>query len=63
MMGAYIHWTGLLNWNTGLEYWTDTFLVFTHVMVGLIGFRWLQGVCGLSLNGEHKQFIKQKAIF
>ena len=49
-----------LDWNTGLDYWTDTFLAFTHVMVGLIGFRWLQGACGPSLNGEHKQFIKQK---
>jgi len=28
-------------------------------MVGLIGFRWLQGACGPSLNGEHEQFIKQ----
>ena len=45
---------------TGLDYWTNTFLVFTNVMVGLIGFRWLQGACGPSLNDEHKQFIKQK---
>jgi len=20
------HWTGLLDWNTGMDYWTDTFL-------------------------------------
>jgi len=36
------------------------FLVFTHAMVGLIGFHWLQGACGPSLNGEYEQFIKQK---
>ena len=28
------HWTGLLDWNTGLDYWTDIFLVFAHSMVG-----------------------------
>jgi len=39
--GVYIHWTGLLDWNTGLDYWTDIFLVFTHVVVGLIDFHWL----------------------
>jgi len=32
--GVSIHWTGLLDWNTGLDYWTDVFLVFTHVVVG-----------------------------
>ena len=21
--GVSIHWTGLLDWNTGLDYWTD----------------------------------------
>jgi len=26
---------------TGLDYWTDIFLVFTHVVVGLIDFHWL----------------------
>jgi len=31
-----IHWTVLLDLNTGLEYWTDIFLVFTHAMVSLI---------------------------
>ena len=30
------HWTGLLDWNTGLGYWTDIFLVFTHSEVGFI---------------------------
>jgi len=29
-MGVSIHWTGLLDWNTGLDYWTDIFLVFAH---------------------------------
>jgi len=28
------HWTGLLEWTTGLEYWTDIFLVFAHFVVG-----------------------------
>ena len=36
--GVYFHWTRLLDWNTGLDYWTDIFLVFTHVVVGLIDF-------------------------
>jgi len=29
-MGVTNHWTGLLDWNTGLDYWTHIFLVFTH---------------------------------
>jgi len=38
------HWTGLLDWNTGMDYWTDTFLVFKHivaVVVSLIESFWL----------------------
>ena len=23
-----IHWTGLLDWNTGLDYWTEVFSFF-----------------------------------
>ena len=23
LTGVSIHWTGLLDWNTGLDYWTD----------------------------------------
>ena len=34
--GVTIQWTGLLHWNTGLDYWTDIFLVFVHSMVGFI---------------------------
>ena len=34
--GVTNHWTGLLDWNTGLDYWTDIFLVFTHPEVGFI---------------------------
>ena len=34
--GVTNHWTGLLDWNTGLDYWTDIFLVFTHSEVGLL---------------------------
>ena len=26
-----IQWTGLLDWNTGLDYWTDIFLVL-HIL-------------------------------
>ena len=25
------YWTKTLDWNTGLDYWTDIFLIFTHV--------------------------------
>ena len=35
-MGVTIQWTGLLDWTTGLDYWTDIFLVFTHSEVGFI---------------------------
>jgi len=38
------HWTGLLGRNTGMDYWTDTFLVFKHivvVVVSLIDSFWL----------------------
>ena len=31
--GVSIHWTGLLDWNTGLDYWTGILLVFTHSKV------------------------------
>ena len=34
--GVTIQWTGLLDWNTGLDYWTDIFLVFAHSMVGFM---------------------------
>ena len=30
ILGVSIHWTGLLDWNTGLDYWTGIFLVFGH---------------------------------
>ena len=32
--GITIQWTGLLDWTTGLDYWTDIFLVFAHSLVG-----------------------------
>ena len=31
--GVSIHWTGLLDWTTGLDYWTGIFLVFAHSVV------------------------------
>ena len=27
-MAVTIHWTGLLDWNTGLDYWTEVFSFF-----------------------------------
>ena len=27
-LGVFIHWTGLLEWNTGLDYWNDFFVKF-----------------------------------
>jgi len=29
------HWTGLLDWNTGMDYWTDIFFGFTHFKGGV----------------------------
>ena len=29
--GVSIHWTGLLDWNTGLDYWTELFSFFGQV--------------------------------
>ena len=31
LSGVTNHWTGLLDWNTGLDYWTDIFLVL-HIL-------------------------------
>ena len=31
--GVTDQWTELLDWNTGLDYWTGIFLVFTHSKV------------------------------
>ena len=28
MPAVTIHWTGLLDWNTGLDYWTEVFSFF-----------------------------------
>ena len=33
MWGVSIHWTGLLDWNTGLDYWTELFSFFEQVCV------------------------------
>jgi len=30
------HWTGLLDWNTGMDYWTDIFLVYKHIAVVVV---------------------------
>ena len=31
-MAVTIHWTGLLDWNTGLDYWTGIFSFFRQVI-------------------------------
>ena len=37
-----IHWTGLLDWNTGLDYWTGVFFLFwTSFCVFLVTFKYL----------------------
>ena len=33
MQGRYKHWNGLLEWNTGLDYWTELFSFFGQVYV------------------------------
>ena len=33
VMAVTIHWTGLLNWNTGLDHWTELFSSFGQVSV------------------------------
>ena len=40
--GVTIQWTGLLDWNTGLDYWTDILFVFTHSTVGFTEFHKLE---------------------
>ena len=30
MLGVSIHWTGPLDWNTGLNYWTEVFSFFVQ---------------------------------
>ena len=32
-MAVTIHWTGLLDWNTGLDYWTEIFSFFGQVFM------------------------------
>ena len=38
LLGVSIHWTGLLDWNTGLDYWTEVFSFFGQdsVVFGLL---------------------------
>ena len=52
--GVYIHWTELVDWNTGLDYWTDVFLVFICVVGSLSR----QGTCNPSINGRQEQWNK-----
>ena len=34
--GVSIHWTGQLDWNTGLDHWTEIFSFFGQVCVFII---------------------------
>ena len=36
LQGVSIYWTGLLDWNTGLDYWTELFYFFGQVCVYLV---------------------------
>ena len=35
-MGRYKQWNGLLEWNTGLDYWTELFSFFGQVYVFIL---------------------------
>ena len=56
-LGVTIQWTGLLEWNTGLDYWTGIFFVFIHYMAGFIEFHQLLNghlvACSALLNTEY----------
>ena len=66
--GRYKHWTALLDWNTGMDYCTDIFLVFIHFLVSLIELHLLrctQGTHSSSLNDWNtwnKQWNKLKRL-
>ena len=52
------HWTGLLDWNTGLEYWTETFFkngcLTVHVHAVFIKPPFIQAVISPdNLNGTY----------
>ena len=36
LLAVTIHWTGLLDWNTGLDYWTELFSFFGQVSVFIL---------------------------
>ena len=36
MMGRYKQWNGLLEWNTGLDYWTELFFFVGQVSVYIL---------------------------
>ena len=53
-----IHWTGLLDWNTGLDYWTEVFSFFGQIFMFLINIdysKWMfnrspaTGTCWMSI--------------
>ena len=51
------HWTGLLDWNTGMDYWTGIFFWFyTFLRVGLL-YIWVTCDNILVLSGEDDTLI------
>ena len=36
-LGRYKQWNGLLEWNTGLDYWTELFSFFGHISEFIFG--------------------------
>ena len=38
-MAVTIHWTGLLDWNTGLDYWTEVVSFFGQGFMILVYFQ------------------------
>jgi len=53
--GKSIHWTGLLDQNTRLDYWTDIILVFTHAVVESYRLRAFR-ISNLLLKAEYEQW-------
>ena len=50
------HWTGLLDWNTGMDYWTGIFLFYTFLRVGLL-YIWVTCDNISALSGEYDTLI------
>ena len=51
VLAVTIHWTGLLDWNTGLDYWTEVFsffgqdyVVFKYLTPGDLNYYFLETI-------------------